>query len=162
MTKWLMWPQVRSYLAFLSTRMKGKQMGRPCVCPLYSFVCVSQPRAALKLTSQPCRACDWKRDGRGSENVASIVLEWNCPSPSWSALTPPPPPLHTRLQTHAITWSLFQNYIKLTVRQESWQKVHRFHSWFTSGKWRYQVASCILSPQFWETFCGAALISSRM
>lgn len=34
-------------------------------------------------------ACDWKRDGRGSENVASIVLEWNCPSPSWSALTPP-------------------------------------------------------------------------
>lgn len=64
-------------------------MERPCVCPLYSFVCISQPGAALKLTSQPCRACDWTRDGRGSENVASIVLEWNCPSPSWSALTPP-------------------------------------------------------------------------
>lgn len=133
----------------------------PCVCPLYSFVCIRQPRAALKLTSQPCRACDWKRDGRGSENVASIVLEWNCPSPSWSALTSP---LSAHKVADACHHTEFVPKLPLTnspARQESWQKVQRFHSWFTSGKWRYQVASCILPPQFWET-CDAALISSRM
>lgn len=91
-------------------------MERPCVYPLYSFMCISQPRAALKLTSQPCRACDWKRDGRGSENVASIVLEWNCPSPSWSALTSP---LSAHKVADACHHTEFVPKLHLTNRQET-------------------------------------------
>lgn len=86
------------------------------------------------------------------------------PRLSWNGIAPlhPDLPSHPPFTAHKVADACHHVEFVSPVRQESWQKVQRFHSWFTSGKWRYQVASCILSPQFWETFCDAALISSHV
>lgn len=162
-TKWLMWPQGRSYLTFLKPKNERKTDGEGLVCVHYIHLCVLASREQhsswrvshvglwLKAWWTGIRKCGL--DCPGMELSLSILI---CPHP---------PSLSAHKVADACHHTELVPKLRLTnspVRRESWQEVQRFHSWFTSGKWRYQVASCILSPRFWETFCDAALISSHV
>lgn len=118
MTKWLIRPQVRSYLAFLSTdkpKNERKTDGEGLVCVHYIHLCVLASRG---------RHSSWRLSHVGPV-IESVMdgdqkmwprLSWNGIVPLHPDLPSHPPSLHTRLQTPAITWSSFQNCIQRTAQ----------------------------------------------